>query len=205
MTWLALACFAQFFLLALVVPGLTVLRRRIVTKLVTAVALPVVLTLPLAVAAHLWLPAESLLDLLWLQVLAVAFALGLAGLAALAGRRAPWGGPLAVTVAALAVLASPMWGDLLLGAGGPEVRRPALRVLVDVNPLFTVAQALEFDWTHGNLLYHLTRIGEDFAYTPAAVPWLTAGYAAVGLAAAVLAGLVRSRGSAVEIMGAAHF
>jgi len=63
-----------------------------------------------------------------------------------------------------------------------------------------------FDWTHASILYPLTRIGEDFPYSPVDLFTQAAAYAAAGIGAAALASLVRQRGRPSEYLGdSAHF
>ena len=208
MTWLTVTLFAEFAGLALLAPALTIFQQRLLAKLLAPAVVPLLVTAPLALAVHGFLPDVSLLEILRLQLAAVAFGLGLAGLATLAGRRWAYAGPLLVTVLALLVLGSPLWGDVALNLAGPAGRGTVLRILVDANPLFSVAQRLRCDWLHGNVLYvqHLSRIGEDFAYRPAPLLWLALGYAAVGLLAAGLAVLIRPRGGRADFLNSStHF
>ena len=200
MRTLTFVFFAEFALLAMAGPGLTIPFRRVAVKLLLPCLLPIVLT-PLLLPAVAWLlPDQPLSDVLQLQVLALSFALAVGGLAALAGRPFPCAGPVLVTLLALALLATPFWGDLLMGIDHDRARAIALRGLVGVNPLFTVAHRLRFDWTHSIVLYRLTRIGEDFSYTPAPLWLQTVVSAGGGLLAALVAGLVRPRGAAGDYL-----
>jgi hypothetical protein len=199
--------FAEFALLALTVPGLTTLRRTVRGKLALALALPALASLPLVAAARLQLtsflgaPADAVQLVVAAQALALAFSTALCGAAALAGRRWPLGGPAAVTVLALCVLTSPVWGDTVLLVRNQAVMLFFQKWLVAANPLFSVAMAADFQWTHAAVLYNLsTRIGEDLVYDPA--PWrlLAAAYAALGLVTAAASAIIRQRGRPAEFL-----
>jgi hypothetical protein len=189
MKTLTLIFFAEFALLALAAP-LAELRRTVMGKLVQALLIPFVLTLVLIVLVRLgvWpsrtMAGTTIALILEIQALAAGFALAVTGAGALAARRWPAGGPLAVTVLALLILASPFWGDVLLDLplGQQTVAGPILQALVTPNPLFTVCDITQYDWMHSSVLYgRLSRIGEDFM--PPSGGWisLTAGYAGLGL------------------------
>lgn len=205
MNALRLFFFAEFAAIALGVPVWSISGRLILPRLGRVIGALLVVLAPLLGAAHLWLPDQSLLTVTVLQLLATAFAVGVCGAALLAGRLWRWGGPVLVTLLALAVLATPFWNNLLLNAGHPAVASAAQQGLVVCNPLFSVAAELDqFDWMHTHVIYRsydgykLTRLGEDFAYRPAR-PWLLAVvYAAAGILAAAIAGLVRPRGRPAE-------
>lgn len=214
MNGLRLFFFAEFAAVALAAPAIGLFRERITRKL-WIVCAPLLLGLiPLLIAVHVVVPAQSLRVVLYLQVVVIAFAVAVAGVAALAGRRWPCGGPAVVTIVAMLVLATPFWGDALVGLDHDGVRRAAQRSLVAPNPLFSAAKVLDnFDWTHDNVLYaryngyKLTRIGEDFPYVPTRLWVLAFWYLLAGLLAAGLAGLVRPVGGAsgMPSMGAERF
>ena len=97
-----------------------------------------------------------------------------------------------MTVLALALLASPFWGDVLLSLplGRETVAGPVLEALVTPNPLFTVTDIMQYDWMHSSVLYgRLSRIGEDFM--PPSSGWLAlaAVYGGLGLLLALAAWL----------------
>ena len=206
MNGLTAALFAEFCGLALVVPVLAAMLRRSAAKLLLPLSLPLLFTVLLLVISGIYLPDEPQLGLCRLQLAACAFALGLAGVTVLLSRLWRRGAPAATTVLALAVLASPFWGNLLLDLASESVRGVTMAIVVSANPLFTIAQETQFDWTHGNVLYHMTRLGEDLAYTPSSLHWVSLGYAALGLVAAGLAGLIRPGGRPADFsLDAAHF
>lgn len=199
--------FAEFACLALLVPGLTMLRRNVRSRLFVAVAIPVLATLPLLAAVRLELLSSSYLSLsgathllLRTQALAVAFSLALGGAASLLSRRWPSGGSAAVSVLAMLLLASPAWGDVLLRLDNKTLQAAAARWLVVPNPLFTIARLAGYDWTHDDTLYNMTRIAQDFVFAPSALSVLLIAYVAVGLASALLAGLLRQRGRPAEYL-----
>jgi len=207
MTALRLFFFAEFATVALAAPVLGLLRRRISSKLFLVGGPLAVAAVPLAIVVHLWLPAQPVWDAVWLQLLVAAFALAASGVAALLGRRWMRTGPLLATLLALAVLATPFWGDLLWNLDHKAARSAARGCLVAVNPLLTAAKALHrFDWTHGPVLYSkpggikMTRLGEDFPYAPTPVWLLSLCYLGTGLLAAVIAGLVRQKGRPAEYL-----
>ena len=206
MSPLVVCLFAEFACLALLVPGLTLLRRNVPAKLFVTIAVPVLVTLPLLAAVRLeLLPSNFSVTramhlLLKVQALAIAFTLALSGASALLGRRWTLGGPVAVSVLAMLLLASPTWGDVLLRLDNKTVQSLAARWLVAPNPLFTVAYLTNYDWTTAKWLYSMTRIGEDFAFAPTSLPILLIAYGAAGLVAAVLAALVRQKGRPAEYL-----
>jgi hypothetical protein len=193
MKTLTLIFFAEFALLALAAP-LAGLRRTVKGQLAQALLPPLILTILLIVLVRLgfWSMAGATMTLiLEVQALALGFALAVTGSAALAARRWPRGGPLVVTVLALAILASPFWGDVLLNLplGRETVAGPVLEALVTPNPLFTVCDLTQYDWMHSSVLYgRLSRLGEDFM--PPSGGWLSlaAAYAALGSLLALAAG-----------------
>jgi len=213
MNLLRLFFFAEFALIALAVPVWSIHGRLILPRLGRVLGVVVALLAPLLGAVHTWLPEQSLLTIAVLQLLAAAFAVAVCGLALLAGRFWMWGGPVVVTLAALAVLATPFWNSLLLNARQSDVASAARQGLVVVNPLFTVAADLgQFDWMHTPHIYRnygaykLTRLGEDFPYRPARAWLLAIVYAAVGLVSSGAAGLLRPRGRPNEnVLGRARF
>ena len=230
MSTLMVCLFAEFVCLALLVPGLTMLRRNVRSRLFVAVAIPVLATLPLMAAVRLELLSSYLSVtgathlLLRAQTLAVAFSLALGGAAALLSRRWPFGGSAAVSVLAMLLLASPAWGDVLLRMNNKTVQSLATRWLVAPNPLFTIARLANYDWTHADTLYNMTRIAEDFVFAPSVPCWcrhftfrgqpifsrrnhsshalfaLLIAYVAVGLVPALLAGLLRRKGRPAEYL-----
>jgi len=192
--------FAEFAAVALAAPALGLLCRRVVAKLALVSAPLLLAAAPLALVVHLWVPAQPMWDTVCLQLLVAAFAVAVAGAAALLGRRWPRGGAVVATLLALAVLATPFWGDLAWDLDSAPVRSAAQTWLVRACPLLTAAKGLgNFDWTHGPVLYSkpggikMTRLGEDFPYAPSPVWLLCLCYAGVGVAAAAVAGLVRRR------------
>jgi len=198
MTALRVFVFAEFAAVALAAPALGLLCRRVIAKLALVCA-PLALAAPLlALGVHLWVPAQPVWGAVGVQLLVAAFALAASGAAALLGRWWRHGGAVVTTLLALAVLATPFWGDLVWNLDSAGVRSAAQRWLVGANPLLTASKQLgNFDWTHGPVLYSkpggikMTRLGEDFPYAPAR-PWLLGVcYAGLGLAAAAAAGLVR--------------
>lgn len=213
MNALRLFFFAEFALIALVVPPCSIPGRLILSRLGRLVAAPILALLPLIGAVHLWLPAQSMLDVIVLQLLAIAFTLAAAGAALLAGRVFMYAGPLCVALVALAVLATPFWNNLLLNAGDERLAAAARQGLVVCNPLYCVAADLgQFDWMHTHVIYRsyggykLTRLGEDFAFSPARTWVLAIVYAALGLVTAGAAGLARPRGRPADCMiGPARF
>jgi len=208
MAGLELFVFAEFVLVALLVPGIGLFHRRVIAKVAAPLLVPLTITPALLIYVRTVAPGLTLVEGLRLQLLACCFGIGLAGLAALAGRRWPWGGPLAVTLLGLLALASPFWGDILLNLSHAGLRAAALKVLVAVNPLFIAARELHFDWTRGTVIYQhqLTRLGEHFAYRPPVLLVAALSYALVGLLAASLAGLLRQKGRPSEyLIDTAHF
>lgn len=207
---LTLLFFAEFAAVALVAPALTLYARTVRGKLLLVCGPLLVLAAPLLAAIRIWLPAQSWLTVLSLQFLAVVFGLAVAGVAALASRRWMWGGPVAVSLLALLVLATPFWGDLLLDLDSEAVRSAAASWLVAVNPLFTVDARLpddQFDWMQSRVMYDerygghkLTRLGETSGYASTPVGRLTLWYPLVGLTAAAVAGLVRQKGRPSEYL-----
>lgn len=201
MNALRLFFFAEFALIALAVPVWSIPGRYILPRVGRVVGVLLALLVPLLAAVHLALPEQPLLAITVLQLLAVAFAMGVCGAALVAGRLWMWGGPVLVTLLALAVLATPFWNNVLLNARQPAVASAAQQALVVANPLFSVAADLgPFDWMHTPVIYRsyggykLTRLGEDFPYTPAR-PWFMAIiYAAGGLLGVAAAGLMHPRG-----------
>ncbi len=199
--------FAEYALLAMVVPGLTMLRRTVRGKLALAVGLPAVASLPLVAGARvgvllfLGTPGEAVGFVVAAQALALGFSAALCGASALLSRRWPVGGPAAVSVAALLVLASPAWGDVVLLVRSEPVMVAGQKWLVAANPLFSVSEAGGFDWTHAGTMYNLsTRIGEDLTFAPASWRVLAAVYGGAGLAMAVLSSLVRQKGRPAEYL-----
>ncbi len=186
MKTLTLIFFAEFALLALAAP-LAGGRRTVKGKLAQALVGPAALGLVLVVLIRLgvWaIDGATVTAILEVQALAAGFALAVSGAAALAARRWPAGGSLVVTVLALAVLASPFWGDVLLNLplGREVVAGPVLETLVLPNPLFTVCDITQYDWMHSAVLYgRLSRLGEDFM--PPSGGWLSlaGGYGGLGL------------------------
>jgi len=140
MTWLVAAIFCEFLVVALLAPNLGQFHRRIIAKVATALMVPLTMTPAVLVCASIFDPGLTLVEVLRLQVLACGFAVGLGGLATLVGRQWSWGGPIAVSLLGVGVLASPFWGNLLLDLKFESLRSAALEVLVAVNPLFTVAR-----------------------------------------------------------------
>jgi len=200
MNGLLLFFFAELATVAIVVPASTVPGRWLLPKLGRVFIALLLVLLPLLGAVSLWLPNQGLLGVIHLQLMVIGFALGVAGVAALAGRFAQWGGPAAVTIVALLVLATPFWGDVVFNIDSEPVSEFSRSALVVANPLFVVAARLDsYDWLHGNVLYgtyrgvKLTRLGEDFPDAPASLWRITVGYAALGLVAAGIAGLVQPR------------
>ena len=201
MTALRVFFFAEFAAVALAAPALGLLCRRVTSKLALACVPLALAAAPLAAVVHLWVPAQPVWAAVCLQLLVAAFALAASGAAALLGRRWTYGGAVAATLLALAVLATPFWGDLAWNLDNSRVRSAAQTWLVRASPLLTVAKDLgNFDWTHGPVLYSkpggikMTRLGEDFPYAPSPAWLLGLCYAGLGLAAAAGAGLVRRRG-----------
>ena len=202
MKTLTLIFFAEFVFLALSAP-LEGLRRTVMGKLAQALLGPLALTLVLIVLVRLgvWpsrtMAGTTITLILEVQALAAGFALAVTEAGALAARRRPVGGPLVVTVLALALLASPFWGDVILNLplGQQAVAGPVLEALVTPNPLFTVCDITQYDWMHSSVLYgRLSRIGEDFM--PPSSGWLplAAGYGGLGLLLALVSARVRERG-----------
>jgi hypothetical protein len=200
MNGLLLFFFAELATVAIVVPAWIVPGRWILPKLGRVFAALLLVLLPLLGAVRLWLPDQSLLDVIHLQLMVIGFAVGVAGVAALTSRFAQWGGPAAVTIVALLVLATPFWGDVAFNLDSEPVSRFSRSALVVANPLFVVAARLDsYDWLHGDVLYgtyrgiKLTRLGEDFPDSPVSLWPLAAGYVGLGLVTAGIAGLVPPR------------
>lgn len=207
MTALRIFFFAEFAIVALMAPAIGLMCRRVISRLLVA-ALPLFLALvPLCLIVASTMPLMPWLDVAYLQFLAVAFGVATCGVAVLLGRRWPQSGPLLTTLAAMAVLATPLWGDVLWMAGDDALRVAARSTLTVANPLLVVARELgNYDWTHSAVLYgtygglKLTSLGEDFPYSPARLSVLVAAYLAVGLGAAAIAGLVRQKGRPAEYL-----
>ena len=206
MSLLVVCFFAEFACLALLVPGLTLLRRNVRAKLFVTIAVPVLVTLPLLAAVRLGLLPSyfsvtgAMHLVLKVQALAIVFTVALSGASALLGRWWPLGGPASVSVLAMLLLASPTWGDVLLGLDNKTVQSLAETWLVAPNPLFTIAHLANYDWTHAQTLYLMTRIGEDFVFAPTSLAVLLIAYGAAGLIAAILAALIRQRGRPAEYL-----
>jgi hypothetical protein len=199
MKTLTLIFFAEFALLALAAP-LAGLRRSVKGQLAQALLPPLILTILLVVLVRLgvWSMAGATVTLiLELQALALGFALAVTGAGMVLSRRWPRGGPLVVTVLALALLASPFWGDALLNLplGREAVAGPILETIVTPNPLFTICDLTQYDWMHSSVLYgRLSRLGEDFM--PPSGNWLSlaTAYAGLGLLLALAAWRFGRRG-----------
>jgi hypothetical protein len=201
MSNLGLFFFAEFAVLALLTPPLVVLRHTIRGKFLLALLLPLAALLAalLLVRLGLWpatlLGASASAAVFRIQALAAAFSLAVAGLSAFTGRRFPLGGPLAVALLAGLILASPLWGNVLLCLSNQVVRDQSLRCLVAANPLFTVSQELGYDWIHADVLYRLApRIGEDLPFDAASWLPLTISYGGLGLLSLLSSILVRQHG-----------
>ena len=222
MNTLRLVIFAEFFLVALVVPSVTIPGRRILPRLGKVFAVLLVAMLPLLVAVQVWLPGQPLGAVFHAQLLVIAFAAAVAGLAILAGRYWIWGGPVLVSLLAVAVLTTPFWGDVLINLNLPAAAQwlkertdvdlssqavAVRQLLVTCNPLFNVSALLDtFDWVHSHVLYDsyggykMTRIGEDFGFSPSGTWQLGLLYAGIGLLTSGVAGLVRPRGRPPDFM-----
>ncbi|MBN2584822.1 MAG: hypothetical protein JXL80_17290 [Planctomycetes bacterium] len=207
MNGLVACIFAEFALLAMIVPGLSLLRRKVRGKLALALMPPALVTLPLLAMARLQLvsfygsPTEAMTAVITAQALAIAFSLALCGTSALFSRRWPIGGPAFVALVAVIILASPVWGDVVLLLKSQTILRFTQTWLVAANPLFSISRAADFDWTHAAVLYNLsTRIGEDLVYEPASWRLQAIVYAAIGLLSAAVSVLVRQAGRPAEYL-----
>lgn len=200
MNGLLLFFFVELATVAIVAPVSTVPGRWILPKLGRVFIALLLVLLPLLGAVSLWLPGQSLLGVIHLQLMVIGFAVGIAGVATLAGRFAPWGGPASASIVALLVLATPFWGDVAFNLDSGPVSGFSRSALVVANPLFVVTPRLDsYDWLHGDVLYgtyrgtKLTRLGEDIPTGSVSLWRLAAGYAGLGLVTAGIAGLVRPR------------
>jgi len=100
--------------------------------------------------------------------------------------------------AVLAVSAGPFWANRLIDAADPDARRTRARVVVAVNPVYAVADAIapevNFVWheSRNRILYEYSALGRDVVM-PFAGWYVTAGVYAVVAAGAGAVAVIRRR------------